>query len=301
MLARALRRLDVPVWVTSTGPGSELRERMARLGRTDGVREVAPDGPWPTVAIAVDALLGTGASGAPRPAIATLLQRLMDLEIPILAIDGPTGVDLLSGIVHGSTRAEVTVTFGGLRRGHLLARDEVGVSSSCDIGHPPADPTWPAVVTDLQAAEWLPRLRARDHKGTRGRVVVVGGAPGMTGAIRMAARSAFAAGAGLVHAVAPAETVAALVQAEPDLQTFAHSFEQPPSSSTAGAYRQGRCRCHRPGSGPGFRASVVRRGAARGRPGCGARRGWPGRLRRLGGRAPGAEWRTTTGTDSSPG
>jgi hydroxyethylthiazole kinase-like uncharacterized protein yjeF len=230
VLARALHRLDVPVWVTSTGPGSELRERMARLGRTEGVREVAPDGPWPTVTIAVDALLGTGATGAPRPAIATLLERIVDLEIPVLAIDGPTGVDLLTGIVHGSTQAEVTVTFAGMRRGHLLARDEVGHLVVVDIGHPPPDPSWPTVVTDLQAAEWLPRLRARDHKGNRGRVVVVGGAPGMTGAIRMAARSAFAAGAGLVHAVAPAETVAALVQAEPDLQTFAHPFEQPPSA-----------------------------------------------------------------------
>ena len=38
----------------------------------------------------------------------------------------------------------------------------------------------------------------------------------------MAARAAFAAGAGLVHAVAPPDTVAALVQAEPDLQTLAH-------------------------------------------------------------------------------
>jgi ADP-dependent NAD(P)H-hydrate dehydratase / NAD(P)H-hydrate epimerase len=231
VLARALHRLDVPVWVTSTGSGSELRERMARLGRTEGVREVAPDGPWPTVAIAVDALLGTGAAGAPRSAIAALLDRLVDLEVPILAIDGPTGVDLLTGIVYRATRADVTVTFGGLRRGHLLARDEVGHLVVVDIGHPPPDPAWPIVVTDLQASEWLPRLRARDHKGNRGRVVVVGGAPGMTGAIRMAARAAFAAGAGLVHAVAPPETIAALIQAEPDLQTFAHPFERPPSSS----------------------------------------------------------------------
>jgi NAD(P)H-hydrate epimerase len=44
----------------------------------------------------------------------------------------------------------------------------------------------------------------------------------------MAGRSAFAAGAGLVHAVAPAETVAALVQAEPDLQTLAHPFDREP-------------------------------------------------------------------------
>jgi hydroxyethylthiazole kinase-like uncharacterized protein yjeF len=230
VVARALHRLEVSVWVTSTGPGSELRERMARLARADGVREVAPDGPWPSVGLAVDALLGTGAAGAPRPAIATLLDRIVDLEIPIVAIDGPTGVDLLSGIVHGTTRADVSVTFGGFRRGHLLARDEVGHLVVVDIGHPAPDPAWPIVVTDLQAADWLRPLRARDHKGSRGRVVIVGGAPGMSGAIRMAARAAFAAGAGLVHAVAPPETVAALIQAEPDVQTFAHPFEQPPSS-----------------------------------------------------------------------
>ena len=50
-----------------------------------------------------------------------------------------------------------------------------------------------------------PGSAPRDHKGTRGRVVIVGGDAGMTGAVRMAARAAFAAGAGLVHAVAPAD------------------------------------------------------------------------------------------------
>lgn len=229
VVARALHRVDVPVWVASTGTGSELRDRMATLGRAEGVREVAPDGPWPSVGLAVDALLGTGAAGAPRPDVATLLARILDLDIPITAIDGPTGVDLLSGNVHGVTRADLTVTFSGFRRGHLLARDEVGDIVVVDIGHPPPDPSWPAVVTDMQAAQWLRRLRARDHKGERGRVVVVGGDTGMTGALRLAARAAFAAGAGLVHAVAPPETVAALVQAEPDLQTLAHPFDQPPT------------------------------------------------------------------------
>ena len=74
-----------------------------------------------------------------------------------------------------------------------------------DIGHPPADPAWPALVTDQHAAEWLRRLRSRDHKGARGRVVIVGGDAGMIGAARMAGRSAFGAGAGLVHVVAPPE------------------------------------------------------------------------------------------------
>jgi ADP-dependent NAD(P)H-hydrate dehydratase / NAD(P)H-hydrate epimerase len=231
VVARALHRLDVPVWVASTAAvGAPLCQRMAALARSEGVREVAPDGPWPGVGLGVDALLGTGASGAPRQAIAALLDRLLDLEVPVVAIDGPTGVDLLSGNVHGTTRADLTITFGGLRRGHLLARDEVGALVVVDIGHPPADPGWPTLVTDLQAADWLRRLRSRDHKGTRGRVVVIGGDSGMTGALRMAGRSAFGAGAGLVHAVAPPETVAALVQAEPDLQTFAQRFDEAPSA-----------------------------------------------------------------------
>jgi len=232
VLARVLHRMDVPVWVTTLpGPGAELREAMAALARDEGVREVAPDGPWPGPGVAVDALLGTGARGAPRPPMAALLERLLDLEIPIMAVDGPTGVDLQSGVVHGATRADLTVTFGGLRRGHLLARDEVGDVVVVDIGHPPADPGWPSLVTDVQAADWLPRLRSRDHKGDRGRVVIVGGHTGMSGAARMAGRAAFGAGAGLVHVIAPQETVAALMQAEPDLQTFAHPLDQPPTTA----------------------------------------------------------------------
>ena len=103
--------------------------------------------------------------------MAALLERILDLEVPVVAIDGPTGVDLLTGIVHGATRADLTVTFGGLRRGHLLARDEVGDLVVVDIGHPPADPAWPPLVTDLQAAEWLPPApepRPQGRPGPRG-------------------------------------------------------------------------------------------------------------------------------------
>jgi ADP-dependent NAD(P)H-hydrate dehydratase / NAD(P)H-hydrate epimerase len=232
VLARALQRLEIPVWVTAPpGSGAELCLAMAARARAAGVREVAPDGPWPSIGVAVDALLGTGARGAPRAPMAALLDRILDLEVPIVAIDGPTGVDLASGMSHGAPRADLSITFGGLRRGHLLARDEVGAIVVTDIGHPPADPAWPTLVTDHQAADWLRRLRSRDHKGDRGRVVIVGGDAGMLGAARMAGRSAFGAGAGLVHVVAPPESVAALVQAEPDLQTLAHRLDQPPSDA----------------------------------------------------------------------
>ncbi len=265
--ARALHRLGVSVWITAApGKRSELNERMAALALADGVREVAADGPWPNVGLAVDALLGTGATGAPRPPMAALLQRLTDLEVPIVAIDGPTGVDLESGNVHGVARADLSITFGGARRGHLLARDETGTLVVTDIGHPPADPTWPALVTDPQAADWLRRLRSRDHKGARGRVVVIGGDAGMTGAIRLASRSAFAAGAGLVHAVSPPDTVAALIQAEPDLQTFTHSFDQSPPEGLLDLIGRADAVVIGPGLGraPGRRALVAAlAGAAR--------------------------------------
>ena len=261
VIARALHRLNAPVWVAATpGGGSELRERMAALARSAGVREVAPDGPWPQIGLAVDALLGTGASGPPRPNIATLLERLVDLSVPVVAVDGPTGLDLLSGTGYGAVDAAMSITFGGLRRGHVLARDDVGDVVVVDIGHPAASPEWPSIVTDSQAAEWLPRLSAKDHKGVRGRVVVVGGSTGMTGAIRMAGRSAFGAGAGLVHAVAPAATVAALVQAEPDLQTFPHELEEPPTDALLDLIRRADAVAIGPGLGraPGRRELVAR-------------------------------------------
>ncbi|MFI5208932.1 MAG: NAD(P)H-hydrate dehydratase [Gemmatimonadales bacterium] len=227
--ARVLHRHGVPVWVTGPpGEQSPLCREMAERARKEGVREVAGDGPWPNVGLVVDALLGTGAKGAPRAPVQALVDRIADLEVPVLAMDGPTGLDLATGASHAAVApAAVTVTFGGLRRGHLLARDEVGDVVVVDIGHPAMDPAWPLLVTDEFASSRLPPFEARVHKGIRGRVVVIGGDAGMSGALRLASRAAFAAGAGLVHAVAPESTIAALLTAEPDLQTLAHPLEGP--------------------------------------------------------------------------
>jgi NAD(P)H-hydrate epimerase len=233
VVARTLHRLGIPVWVASvTGARSPLSADAARLALADGVRPVSPDGPWPTVGLVVDALLGTGARGVPRPPVAALLERLADLSVPIVAVDGPTGLDLRTGVVHGAPAVALSVTVGGVRRGHLLARDEAGDIVVVDIGHPPPDPAWPELMTDVTAAGALPRFRADFHKGDRGRLVIVGGAAGMAGAARMAARAAFATGAGLVHVVAPEETVAVLQAAEPDVQTVVQAFDAAPTEAT---------------------------------------------------------------------
>ncbi len=228
VIARALHQLGWPVWVVPVpGNRSPLNQLQAQLAETSSVRKLEPDGPWPAVGLVVDALLGTGASGHPRPPIDSLLARLAELELPVAAIDGPTGLDLDTGVSRDALQADLTLTFGGYRRGHLLARDEVGDVVVLEIGFVPPPPDWPTVLHEREAVRAAVRLAAASHKGSRGRVVVVGGDIGMTGAARLAARAAFAAGAGLVHVAGPAESLAVLAQAEPDLQTVATGFDRP--------------------------------------------------------------------------
>src|SRR5690606_25932899 len=117
VLARALHRAGVPVWVASLpGARSPLAESAAGRALAEGVRELRADGPWPGPGLAVDALLGTDARGAPRDDAASLVERLHDLQVPLAALDGPTGLDLATGVVHGTPRADLTITFGGVRR-----------------------------------------------------------------------------------------------------------------------------------------------------------------------------------------
>jgi hydroxyethylthiazole kinase-like uncharacterized protein yjeF len=219
VLARALHAVGVPVWVAAADPKTDDAIDNRALARVDGVRELTREEAWPQAAVAVDALLGTGAAGPARGDVLALGERLAAYGAPILALDGPTGLDLTSGEAHGPFRAQVTVTFGGPRRGHLLARDWCGKVIVVDIGFPPPDPAWPVLVTDGWAAARLPRLQATMHKGDRGRVCVVGGANGMTGAALHAARAALAAGAGLVKLVAAPAAIAAARASLPDVLT----------------------------------------------------------------------------------
>jgi NAD(P)H-hydrate epimerase len=219
VMARALHAAGVPVWVAALDPKTDDAIDNRALARVDGVRELAREEAWPQAAVAVDALLGTGAAGPIKGDVLALGERLAAYGAPIVAVDGPTGLDLTSGEAHNPVRAQLTVTFGGPRRGHLLAREWCGKIVVVDIGFPPSDPAWPVLVTDAWAAVRLPRLQPTMHKGDRGRVTVVGGAEGMTGAALHAARAALAAGAGLVKLVAAKETIAAARASLPDVLT----------------------------------------------------------------------------------
>ena len=189
------------------------------LALAEGVELVSVTEPWPGVGVVIDGLLGTGASGAPKGAIGDLAGRVAQHPGPLVAIDGPTGLDLTSGEAFGPVRATLTVTFGGARRGHLLARDWCGTVVVVDIGFPPPAPGWPTLVTDREARDLLPSFESDMHKGRRGRVVVLGGSEGMSGAALHAASAAFAAGAGLVRLATTEGTVRAAQALLPDALT----------------------------------------------------------------------------------
>ena len=218
--ARALHALGVQVRVVeldhARSPDCDANRALAMA---EGVTTIAAGVDWPGTGIVVDALLGTGASGAPRGEIGELAARIAAFEGPVVAVDGPTGLDLTTGEAHGPVRASLTVTFGGARRGHLLQRDWCGTVVIADIGFPPPLAEWPALFTHDDARRLLPPFEADMHKGARGRIVVVGGAEGMAGAALHAASAAFAVGVGLVKLAAQPTTVQAAQSRLPDALT----------------------------------------------------------------------------------
>jgi len=164
--------------------------------------------------LGLDALLGTGARGMPEGAIAAGVQALRELDeagTRVIAIDVPTGVDSDTGaIARRAVRADLTVTFGAPKRGHLLypGRAFTGELEVVDIGLvvPAAgDAIGRVRLANAQSMTALvPRRDPRAHKGTAGRVLVVGGSRGLTGAVALAARAASRAGAGYVQVAVPA-------------------------------------------------------------------------------------------------
>jgi len=172
--------------------------------------------------IIVDALLGTGFSaGAPlRGSIAAAVEELRSLAShgrTLVGIDLPSGLDASTGASAGSAACALTITFGTIKRGHLIARDLCGAIVVVDIGlgaHA-MTPAQPGLATAAWFRDALPPIPASAHKGTRRKVAIIGGAAGMAGAVILAARAALRSGAGMVKGAVAPESLLALQEAEP--------------------------------------------------------------------------------------
>lgn len=220
IVAGALRAAGVAVTLHSTGEPRTDDARNARLMALEGGALAEPRG---DEGVVVDGLLGTGARGTPRGQIAGALARVAQHRARgafIVALDMPSGVDATSGNTgEGAVPADLTVAFGTLKRGLAVNRALAGAIDVVDIGlgsHAYADDGAP-VLSDAAAVQgWVPRIDASAHKGTRGRVAIVGGSRGMSGAVTLAARGALRAGAGLVRVVVEPVSLGAVQAAVPE-------------------------------------------------------------------------------------
>jgi NAD(P)H-hydrate epimerase len=154
-------------------------------------------------AVVVDAMLGTGVSGALREPERTAAEAVNSLDATVIAVDVPSGVDADTGRPTGgdgavAVEADRVVTFHDAKPG--LERLDAGVTVA-DIGIPTAAERYTG-PGDLLAFGRDPD----SHKGENGEVLVVGGGP-YTGAPALSARAALRAGADLVRVACPANVV----------------------------------------------------------------------------------------------
>jgi ADP-dependent NAD(P)H-hydrate dehydratase / NAD(P)H-hydrate epimerase len=161
--------------------------------------------------VLIDALFGTGFHGEPRPDAAELIERMNASGAPVVAVDLPSGVNADTGEIAGAAvRADVTVTMHGRKVGLEVApgRFHAGKVVVAGIGLEPRETRNRLVTRDI--LRLVPRKRQEDTKYTAGAVLVVGGAPGTTGAVCLTATAAFRADAGYVTVCAPRESLPAI-------------------------------------------------------------------------------------------
>jgi hydroxyethylthiazole kinase-like uncharacterized protein yjeF len=223
----AARRLsgafDAAVYVVGAGTPEELSpDSRANLDRLAGtaveVKWLTSDGDStvlereaPTFDLVVDALFGTGFKGSADGLHALAIEAINDSGRPVLAVDIPSGVSGDTGAVQGpAVVADRTVTFAAPKVGLVQypGAAHVGEMEVADIGIPEAlietIPTSRIYVTTEEEAEALLPSRAPDaYKTGCGKVLAIGGSPGMTGAPAMCAQAALRMGAGMVTLAVP--------------------------------------------------------------------------------------------------
>jgi NAD(P)H-hydrate epimerase len=150
----------------------------------------------------LDGILGTGVTGAPRKPQAELIAAMNRSGVPIVAVDGPSGVDFTTGEVPGPCiRASVTVALGWPNLGLLRfpARSYCGRIEAVEIGFPPPSaPMGARAITGRWVADHLIPRAPDAHKGRAGYLLLLAGQAGMAGAAVLGSRAALRGGVGIL-------------------------------------------------------------------------------------------------------
>jgi hydroxyethylthiazole kinase-like uncharacterized protein yjeF len=191
-----------------------------------------------TSGVIVDALLGTGFEGEPRGKIAESISMINELHsagAAVAALDVPSGLNATTGEHSSCVVADLTLSFGGIKRGTLVARDCCGEIMAIDIGLDEGRGTrdegrgargegrgaegqaLPVLVDGEWVQSKVPPIRFDAHKGMRKHLAIVGGGKGMPGAVVLAAKAALRSGIGLVRTLVAPENASAVLAAVPSV------------------------------------------------------------------------------------
>ncbi len=240
VIARTLleRVLEVSVFVI--GPLADVRgdarhnlEVLGRLGVS--VVEIADEQTWElhfseisTCDLIVDAIFGTGLRQVPDGMYPTVFGDINGSGIPVVAVDVPSGLLADTHEVQGeAVRAAVTVTLAAPKICHVLppAQRVCGNLVVADIGIPEmvierVDGAHVDVITRGVTRMLIEPRDPEAHKGEFGRVLIVAGSMGRSGAAHLAAMAALRSGAGLVTVATPRSVQPILAAMAPEYMTL---------------------------------------------------------------------------------
>ncbi len=217
LLAERGRKVHLFVLAQPAKLAAEAKEAFGRLDRSLAALSPRPpvafDSPeilpqlsegLPDASLVVDCLFGFNLKGAPEGRYAEVIDAINDAGRRVLSVDVPSGVEASTGRVNGpAIRATKTLTFTAPKIG-LVVTPGMEYAGAVEVAEIGIDAALVAAAGSVEVTEsgWvremLPRRVLDAHKKAVGRVLVVAGSVGMTGAAAMTSEGALRSGAGIV-------------------------------------------------------------------------------------------------------
>lgn len=235
VLACLAQQAGIAVEIIQLGDAERLRGaaqfQYARARRA-GVPLRPFQDPLPKADLIVDGLFGIGLDRPVSGAWLAAIEAINRHPAPAVAIDIPSGLHADSGrALGGAVRARLTVSFIGLKQGLFTADGPEYCGRIRFAGLEVPARVYAGAIPAARRLDWsrlrssLPRRHRTTHKGDCGHVLVIGGAPGMSGAVRLAGEAALRCGAGLVSIATHPQHAFAIAQQRPEL--MCHGVEHP--------------------------------------------------------------------------